>query len=78
MVEELLEKAKKTAEVAEVLYHESTELPISFEANRMKSINARESSGMALRIIKNGRIGLGYSTKLSEPGRSGRAGGERS
>ena len=27
MVEELLEKAKKTAEVAEVLYHESTELP---------------------------------------------------
>ena len=68
MFEELLEKAKKTAEVAEVLYHESTELPISFEANRMKSINARESSGMALRIIKNGRIGLGYSTKLSEPG----------
>ncbi len=68
MVEELLDKATKTAEVAEVLFHESTELPISFEANRMKSINARESSGMALRIIKDGRIGLGYSTKLSEPG----------
>lgn len=68
MLEALLDKAKKTAEVAEVLYHESTELPISFEANRMKSINARESSGMALRIIKDGRIGLGYSTKLSEPG----------
>ena len=68
MVEELLDKATKTAEVAEALFHESTELPISFEANRMKSINARESSGMALRIIKDGRIGLGYSTKLSEPG----------
>ena len=68
MLQELLDKAKKAAEVAEVLYHESTELPISFEANRMKSINARESSGMALRIIKDGRIGLGYSTKLSEPG----------
>ncbi len=68
MLEALLEKAKKSAEVAEVLFYESTELPISFEANRMKSINARESSGMALRIIKDGRIGLGYSTKLSEPG----------
>ena len=68
MVEELLDRARKTAEVAEVLFHESTELPVSFEANRMKSINARESSGMALRIIKDGRIGLGYSTKLSEPG----------
>lgn len=68
MIEALLDKAKKTAEVAEVLYHESTELPISFEANRMKSINARESSGMALRIIKDGRIGLGYTTKLGEPG----------
>ena len=68
MLDVLLERAKKTAEVAEVLYYESTELPISFEANRMKSINAGESSGMALRIIKDGRIGLGYSTKLSEPG----------
>ena len=68
MLQELLDKAKQTAAVAEVLYHESTELPVSFEANRMKSINARESSGMALRIVKDGRIGLGYSTKLSEPG----------
>ena len=68
MLDALLDKAKKTAEVAEVLFYESTELPISFEANRMKSINARESSGMALRIIKDGRIGLGYSTKLGGPG----------
>ena len=68
MVEELLCKATKQAEVAEALYLESTELPISFEANRIKSINARESSGMALRIVKNGRIGLGYSTKLGAPG----------
>jgi PmbA protein len=66
MLEALLDKAKKTAEVAEVFYYESIELPISFEANRMKSINASESSGMALRIIKDGRIGLGYSTKLSD------------
>lgn len=68
MVEQLLEKARQSAEVAEVLFYESSELPVSFEANRIKSINARESSGMALRIIKDGRIGLGYSTKLSEPG----------
>ena len=68
MLDPLLEKAKKEAEVAEAFFYESTELPISFEANRMKSINARESSGMALRIIKNGRIGLGYSSKLGGPG----------
>ena len=68
MLEELLAKAAKTADVAEAFHYESAELPISFEANRIKSINARESSGMALRIVKDGRIGLGYSSKLGAPG----------
>ncbi len=67
MLDALLDEARQQAEVAEALYHESTELPISFEANRMKSINASQSSGMALRIVKDGRIGLGYSTKLDGP-----------
>src|SRR5438874_6975244 len=55
---DLLELAASKAEEAEVYVVETDETPVSFEANRLKSINTRRSRTTALRVIKDGRIGL--------------------
>src|SRR5437867_8153331 len=51
------------AQQAEVFAVETNETPVRFEANRLKEINARQTSGVALRVIVNGRIGFASSTK---------------
>jgi len=51
------------AQRAEAFIVQSEETPVRFEANRLKEINARQTSGVALRVIVNGRIGFASSTK---------------
>lgn len=51
------------AEQAEVFSVQTEETPVRFEANRLKEINSRRSSGVALRVIVNGRIGFASSTR---------------
>src|SRR3989304_3761095 len=48
---------------AEVFSVETEEMPVRFEANRLKEINSRQTSGVALRVIVDGRIGFASSTK---------------
>ena len=48
-VQEALEKAKQRADQAEVYRVQRRETPVSFEANRLKMLETKESSGMALR-----------------------------
>ena len=64
--EQILEMASKVAEQAEVYYVQSEQTPISFETNRLKQVTTRESRGVALRIIKNGRLGLAATTRLDD------------
>ncbi len=66
MLEDLLTQALKQADQAEIFQVSSLSTPISFEANRLKSVEARDSSGVALRIIKNGRIGFSSTTDMSD------------
>ena len=66
MLEELLAKALKQSDQAEVFQVASLSTPISFEANRLKSVDARDSSGVALRIIKDGRIGFSSTTDMGD------------
>lgn len=57
--EQLLELALKSgAEAAEVYQSNSFAHPVFFEANRLKQIESIESTGLGLRIWKNGRVGL--------------------
>ena len=56
--EQLLDLARKQAQQAEVYMVSYTETPVSFEANRLKNITTREAWGLALRVIKDGRIGF--------------------
>ncbi|HJX03259.1 MAG TPA: TldD/PmbA family protein, partial [Dehalococcoidia bacterium] len=57
-MEEILQLAREKAEQAEVYQVTSHSTPVRFEANRLKHVLTRESSGTALRLIKNGRIGF--------------------
>lgn len=61
--EQLLELARKRAQAAEVYMITSDETPVSFEANRLKSLLTRQSSGVALRVVKDGRIGFAATTR---------------
>ncbi|MFH1087308.1 MAG: metallopeptidase TldD-related protein [Chloroflexota bacterium] len=57
-IEELLGKARKVADQAEVFALSQYRSPVSFEANRLKNVQARESQSISLRLIRQGRVGL--------------------
>ncbi len=63
-MESILEKAKKVADEAEVFMVSSEETPVEFEANRLKYIQSKQSASVALRIIKDGKIGYATATEL--------------
>jgi PmbA protein len=63
-MEDLLKRAKKVAEEAEVFSVSRSETDAVFEANLLKQVVSRETSGRALRLIKNGRIGFSSSNKV--------------
>ena len=63
-MEEILALAKKAAEEAEVYMVTSEETPVHFESNRLKNIQYKQSQSVALRVIKNGKIGYATSTTM--------------
>ena len=66
-MENILAQAKRVAEEAEVFLVSSEETPVQFEANRLKYIQSKQSTSVALRIVRQGRIGYAVTT---EPGDS--------
>lgn len=65
-MEKLLALAKKVAEEAEVFMVAAEETSAQFEANRLKHIQSKQSTTIALRIIKGGRLGYATTTKLDD------------
>ncbi|MBN2240217.1 MAG: TldD/PmbA family protein [Dehalococcoidales bacterium] len=65
-MERILNEASKVADEAEVFCVTSEETPVQFEANRLKSVQIKQSTSVALRIIRNGRIGFATATNLKE------------
>ncbi len=65
-MERILDKAKKVAEAAEVFMVSSEETSVQFETNRLKHIESKQSTSLALRIIKQGRIGYATATSLED------------
>jgi len=65
-MEQILARAKKVAEEAEVFMVSSEETPVQFEANRLKHIQSKQSSYVALRIITDGKIGYATATGLGD------------
>ncbi len=65
-MEDILEKAKGVAEEAEVFMVSSEETPVRFEANRLKHVQRKQSTSVALRIVKQGRIGYAVTTEIDD------------
>lgn len=62
-IDRILDAARKAgAQQAEVYRVSNEETPVRFETNRLKELNSRHTSGVALRVIANGRIGFASST----------------
>lgn len=70
MIEEkILELAKKKCNEADISMVKSYRSKVSFKANAIDGISSYESSWLALRVIKDSRIGLSYSYNLqTDPG----------
>ena len=56
MSQEILHRTLKVAEQAEVFLVSSRETPVRFEANKLKQIQTKENTSIALRIFREGRI----------------------
>jgi PmbA protein len=68
-VENILAQAKKVAEAAEaaeVFEVSAEETTAQFEANRLKHIQSKQSSSVALRIVRQGKIGYATTTELGD------------
>ena len=63
-MENILAQAKKMAEEAEVFMVSSERTSAQFEANRLKHIQSKQSSSVALRIVRQGKIGYATTTEL--------------
>jgi len=63
-MENILAQAKKVAEGAEVFTVSLEETPVQFEANRLKHIQSKQGTSVALRIVKQGKIGYATATEL--------------
>lgn len=67
MERKVIERALKeySCADAELFVVKLEKYPVSFEANKLKSVKSRLIKGYSLRIIKNGRIGFASSTSLA-------------
>lgn len=65
--EQVLALAERSAEAAEIFLHESSATPAEFHANKLKSLETKESRSITLRIINNGRIGVSSTTRTDDP-----------
>ena len=76
LAEQLMDSARKVTEQAEVFWLSSHETAVQFEANRLKGVQTRESANVALRVVREARIGFSaasgpYSSLPSGPGAEG-------
>jgi PmbA protein len=65
-MEEILAQAKKVAEEAEVFAAASEETQVQFEANRLKHLQTKQQTSLALRIVRQGKIGYAITTELTD------------
>jgi len=65
-VEDILALSQKVAEAAEVFKVSAEETSAQFETNRLKHIQSKQSTHLALRIIKEGRLGYATTTKMDD------------
>ena len=66
-MEKLLELALRESQEAEVFEVRSESRLVHFEANRLKQVETRQSSSVALRLVRGGRIGFSSASGNFSP-----------
>ena len=64
-LEKTIHLAKQKGIEAEVYYLSSQDTPIEFANNRLKSLQTKAVEGIALRVIKDGRLGFASASDLN-------------
>jgi len=62
---DILDQLKTQADQVEVVNVQSESTTVGFEANRLKSSQVEETKGVAVRVVKNGRLGFAASSDES-------------
>lgn len=65
-MEDILKLAAQKADAAEVVVIRERETPVSFERGQLNRISKKDTAGVALRLIKDGRLGFATSTTLDD------------
>ncbi|MFC2007816.1 TldD/PmbA family protein [Chloroflexota bacterium] len=65
-MDNVLAQARKKAEEAEVFAVSSEDTHVQFEANRLKQLQTRQQTSVAMRVINRGRIGYATTTELDD------------
>jgi len=65
-MEHILDRARKEADEAEVFRISSEETQVRFEANRLKQLQTKQETVIALRVVKKGRVGYATSTEVGD------------
>lgn len=68
-MEELLELAQRVADKVEVYGDEEDVEEVTFENGRLKNIESALRSGVALTLIRDGKLGFAYTRHLTDPTR---------
>ncbi|MDD4310043.1 MAG: TldD/PmbA family protein [Candidatus Cloacimonetes bacterium] len=66
-MEKLLKIAAEAVDQAEVFYFDDTSDTVSFNDAKLDKANTSMSAGLALRVIKNGKMGLAHTRNLLDP-----------
>jgi len=66
VIKNILDKARRRADGAEVFNVSSDTLPVRFRDNRLKSLESTSSDAYSLRVIKDGRVGFVSTTRIAD------------
>ena len=65
-IEKVLSLARARSQEAEVFVASFDQMPVVFEANRLKQLHTRQGLSIALRIVREGRIGFSTGTTVGD------------
>lgn len=66
-MDKLLATLKNKVDQAEIYRRQARTIPIEFRSGKLESIKSKETEGIALRVIANGRLGFSTTTDMDDP-----------
>ena len=67
IIDSILDKAKSKADAAEVFHIKSETTACAWNADKLKLAEAKETLGVALRVLIDGKVGFFATSKVSDP-----------